>query len=87
MCCISCFTPLHAQYICHCAPAGVLTQGELDNGRGRARLGLLRHPHELLSGRTSAFHSELLAFTADDEMLNFACARTPTRTRTCTDFT
>lgn len=32
---------------------GVLTSGQLDNGRGDARLKVLRHPHEQSSGRTS----------------------------------
>lgn len=32
---------------------GVLTSGELDNGRGDARCKILRHPHERESGRTS----------------------------------
>ena len=32
---------------------GVLTSGQLDNGRGNARLKVLRHPHEQDSGRTS----------------------------------
>lgn len=32
---------------------GVLTSGQLDNGRGDARLKILRHPHEQDSGRTS----------------------------------
>jgi GTPase len=29
---------------------GVLTQGELDNGRGRARLNMFRHLHEIQTG-------------------------------------
>lgn len=33
---------------------GVLTSGELDNGRGKARLNLFRHHHEIKSGRTSS---------------------------------
>lgn len=33
---------------------GVLASGELDNGRGKARLNLFRHSHEILSGRTSS---------------------------------
>ena len=32
---------------------GVLTSGQLDDGRGDARLKILRHPHEQDSGRTS----------------------------------
>ncbi|KAF7321313.1 GTP-binding protein 1 [Mycena kentingensis (nom. inval.)] len=33
---------------------GVLTRGALDDGRGRARVGLFRHKHEVESGRTSS---------------------------------
>lgn len=33
---------------------GVLTKGELDNGRGLARSRVLHHSHELDSGRTSS---------------------------------
>jgi GTPase len=40
----------------------VLTQGELDNGRGRARLQMFRHFHEIKSGRTSCISHELLGF-------------------------
>lgn len=43
---------------------GVLTQGELDNGRGRARLNLFRHLHEIQSGRTSSISHEILGFDA-----------------------
>ena len=32
---------------------GVLTKGIVDDGRGYARQGVLRHPHEKESGRTS----------------------------------
>ena len=32
---------------------GVLTSGELDDGRGFAREKILKHQHELESGRTS----------------------------------
>ena len=32
---------------------GVLTSGELDNGKGLARNKVLIHPHEIESGRTS----------------------------------
>ena len=43
---------------------GVLTQGELDNGRGRARLNLFRHLHEIQSGRTSSISHEILGFNS-----------------------
>ncbi|CAG2114884.1 unnamed protein product [Medioppia subpectinata] len=41
---------------------GVLTQGELDNGRGSARLNLFRHRHEIQTGRTSSISKEILGF-------------------------
>ena len=47
---------------------GVLTQGELDNGRGRARLNLFRHLHEIQSGRTSSISHEILGFDAKGEV-------------------
>jgi len=41
---------------------GVLTKGRLDDGRGRARVSLFRHKHEIESGRTSSVGLELLGF-------------------------
>ena len=41
---------------------GVCTYGELDNGRGRARLNLFRHVHEIQTGRTSSIKHEILGF-------------------------
>jgi len=43
---------------------GVLTQGELDDGRGRARLNMFNHLHEISSGRTSSISHEILGFDA-----------------------
>lgn len=40
----------------------VLTHGELDNGCGRARLNLFRHPHEIQTGRTSSINNEFMGF-------------------------
>lgn len=45
---------------------GVLTQGELDDGRGMARLNMFRHLHEVQSGRTSSISHEILGF--DDQV-------------------
>ncbi|KAI6032901.1 P-loop containing nucleoside triphosphate hydrolase protein [Pisolithus orientalis] len=42
---------------------GVLTRGTLDDGRGRARVALFRHKHELETGRTSSVGMEILGFT------------------------
>ncbi|WFC98695.1 hypothetical protein MYAM1_001427 [Malassezia yamatoensis] len=44
---------------------GVLTKGALDDGRGRARVGLFRHKHELDTGRTSSVGTEVMGFRAD----------------------
>ncbi|XP_013391354.1 GTP-binding protein 2-like [Lingula anatina] len=54
---------------------GVLTQGELDNGHGRARLNLFRHLHEIQSGRTSSISHEILGFTNNGEVVNYSESR------------
>lgn len=41
---------------------GVLTRGGLDDGRGRARVGLFRHKHEIETGRTSSVGMEVSKF-------------------------
>lgn len=41
---------------------GVLTHGELDNGRGLARQKLFRHKHEAETGRTSSVGNDILGF-------------------------
>lgn len=46
---------------------GVLTRGGLDDGRGRARVSLFRHKHEIESGRTSSVGMEILGFDAKSE--------------------
>ncbi|KIL66188.1 hypothetical protein M378DRAFT_186026 [Amanita muscaria Koide BX008] len=43
---------------------GVLTRGALDDGRGRARVWLFRHKHEIETGRTSSVGMEILGFDA-----------------------
>uniref|UniRef100_A0A0R3SRM8 Tr-type G domain-containing protein n=1 Tax=Hymenolepis diminuta TaxID=6216 RepID=A0A0R3SRM8_HYMDI len=49
---------------------GVLTHGELDNGRGKVRQYLFRHKHELESGRTSSVGNDILGFDADGKIVN-----------------
>jgi hypothetical protein len=44
--------------------ASVLASDELDDGRGKARLELFRHGHEIRSGRTSSIGRTTLAFDA-----------------------
>lgn len=50
---------------------GVLTQGELDNGRGSARLNMFRHRHEIQSGRTSCISHETLGFDTRGNVINY----------------
>ncbi|XP_019614942.1 PREDICTED: GTP-binding protein 1-like isoform X2 [Branchiostoma belcheri] len=49
---------------------GVLTHGELDNGRGVARQKLFRHKHEIESGRTSSVGNDILGFDSDGNVVN-----------------
>lgn len=46
---------------------GVLTHGELDNGRGFARQKLFRHKHEMESGRTSSVGNDILGFDQEGQ--------------------
>jgi GTPase len=41
---------------------GVLVKGDLDDGRGKARVNLFRHKHEIETGRTSSVGLEILGF-------------------------
>lgn len=49
---------------------GVLTHGELDNGRGKSRLRLFRHKHEADSGRTSSVSHDILGLDAHGQVVN-----------------
>lgn len=48
---------------------GVLTRGRLDDGRGRARVALFRHKHEVETGRTSSVGNEILGFEPNGEII------------------
>ncbi|GAA5893492.1 uncharacterized protein JCM6883_003537 [Sporobolomyces salmoneus] len=48
---------------------GVLTKSRLDDGRGRARVSLFRHKHEIETGRTSSAGNEILGFTPDSQVI------------------
>ncbi len=50
---------------------GTLSTGTLDNGRGKGRLGLLKHLHEVASGVTSSVTQELVGYS-DDDIVNYA---------------
>jgi len=49
---------------------GVLLSGQLDNGRGLARTQVVRHQHEILSGRTSSVSRHKLYFNSTGKVLN-----------------
>ncbi|MPC14095.1 GTP-binding protein 1 [Portunus trituberculatus] len=49
---------------------GVLTHGELDNGRGTARMKLFRHKHEMETGRTSSVGNDILGFDSQGKVVN-----------------
>lgn len=49
---------------------GVLTHGQLDNGRGLARRKLFRHKHEMESGRTSSVGNDILGFDSKGMVVN-----------------
>lgn len=48
---------------------GVLVKGKLDDGRGRARVNLFRHKHEIESGRTSSVGMEIMGFDTHGEIV------------------
>lgn len=50
---------------------GVLSLGELDNGKGRARLPILQHKHEITSGgQTSSISQEIIGFDKDGSIID-----------------
>jgi GTPase len=48
---------------------GVLVKGSLDDGRGKARVNLFRHKHEIESGRTSSVGMEIMGFDTKGEIV------------------
>ncbi|KAI1743464.1 P-loop containing nucleoside triphosphate hydrolase protein [Xylaria scruposa] len=55
---------------------GVLVKGDLDDGRGKARVNLFRHKHEIETGRTSSVGMEIMGF---DTVGNVITSDTPGR--------
>ncbi|XDG01001.1 hypothetical protein ABKA04_000616 [Annulohypoxylon sp. FPYF3050] len=55
---------------------GVLVKGDLDDGRGKARVNLFRHKHEMETGRTSSVGMEIMGF---DTLGNVVTSDTPGR--------
>ncbi|KAG0641503.1 P-loop containing nucleoside triphosphate hydrolase protein [Tuber brumale] len=48
---------------------GVLTKNTLDDGRGKTRVNLFRHKHEIESGRTSSVGMEILGYDAESKIV------------------
>lgn len=53
---------------------GVLVKGGLDDGRGKARVNLFRHKHEIESGRTSSVGMEIMGFDSKGEVVSSSVA-------------
>jgi len=62
---------------------GVLTRGQLDNGRGLARTNIFVHKHEIESGRTSSISQEILGFDSKGSIVNYAGVRTLSTNEIC----
>ncbi|KAK6350047.1 hypothetical protein TWF696_006296 [Orbilia brochopaga] len=54
---------------------GVLVKGQLDDGRGKARVNLFRHKHEIESGRTSSVGMEIMGFDAQSQIVTSQAGR------------
>jgi GTPase len=60
---------------------GVLVSGQYDNGRGKARITIMKHKHEQETGRTSSVSQEIVGFNTAGELVNEKLAgKTPGRT-------
>ncbi|KAJ3197621.1 GTP binding protein [Irineochytrium annulatum] len=62
---------------------GVLTHSELDNGRGKSRLNLLRHRHEIETGRTSSISHQIIGFNPCGELINYGTTNISTCEQVC----
>jgi len=58
---------------------GTLSTATLDNGRGKSRLSLLKHRHEIASGVTSSVAQELLGYHGEN-VINYASGNVNTWT-------
>ncbi|CAO3641725.1 unnamed protein product [Mucor hiemalis] len=62
---------------------GHMSHGAKDNGRGRARLNLLRHRHELESGRSSSISHEIIGYDSEGKLINYATTNVSTWEQIC----
>lgn len=56
---------------------GTLTYGILDDGRGKARVNVFNHRHEIETGRTSSISSQILGYDSYGEVVNGKFLRQP----------
>ena len=59
---------------------GTLTRDILDDGRGKARLHVFKHKHEIDSGRTSSIGHQIMGFDKKGAIVNSKFEKTPTWT-------
>jgi GTPase len=59
---------------------GVLTTGELDDGKGKARKSVFHHHHEVESGRTSAISQNVIKYEKCDDKLKLISNNNAVRT-------
>jgi GTPase len=62
---------------------GVLTRGQLDNGRGLARMNVFVHKHEIETGRTSSISHEVLGFDSKGNVVTNNAVRPLTQSEIC----
>lgn len=62
---------------------GHISHGAKDNGRGRARLNLLRHRHELETGRSSSISHEIIGYDSEGKLINYATNNVSTWEQIC----
>ncbi|KAF7727048.1 GTP binding protein [Apophysomyces ossiformis] len=62
---------------------GRIAHGVKDNGRGRGRLNVLRHRHEIKSGRTSSISHEIIGYDSEGSLINYATTDISTWEQIC----
>ncbi|MHA1449494.1 MAG: GTP-binding protein [Candidatus Hodarchaeales archaeon] len=60
---------------------GCLITGQLDDGDGKSRQVIFRHPHELNSGRTSSVSMKILGFNEKGKITNYREGEFPSRSQ------
>jgi GTPase len=65
----------------------VLCYGDKDDGDGTARMNLLRHRHEIESGRSSSISRQIIGFDVHGEVINYASTNVSTWEQVCENAT